>query len=215
MIILAHRGWWLEPSEKNSRLALARAFDAGFGVETDLRDLDGEVVVSHDPPTGRGHMTLIELLELYKQAGEPGALALNIKADGLQKPLAEALARTGVSNYFVFDMSVPDGLVYLRRGLTAFTRCSEYEVAPSFLDQAAGIWVDAFERDWIDTEALAELSRGGKALALVSPELHGRPHEAVWTCWLAGAERAEGALMICTDYPDAARSIFSEAPAAR
>lgn len=209
MIILAHRGWWLEPSEKNSRQALTRAFDAGFGVETDLRDLDGEVVVSHDPPTGRGHMTLVDLLELYKQAGEPGALALNIKADGLQKPLAEALKKTGVSNYFVFDMSVPDGLVYLRHGLVAFTRRSEYETAPSFLDQAAGIWVDAFDGDWVQGDDLAQLSQGGKALALVSPELHGRAHQATWETWKAGASRAQGPLMLCTDYPDAADAVFN------
>lgn len=209
MIILAHRGWWLDPSEKNSRLAITRAFDAGFGVETDLRDLDGEVVVSHDPPTGTGHMTLIQLLELYKAAGEPGVLALNVKADGLQRALAAALDKTGVSNYFVFDMSVPDGLVYLRYGLTTFTRCSEYETAPSFLERAEGVWVDAFDGDWVHGEHLASLSAAGKSLALVSPELHGRPHEAVWARWKAVADEAQGSLMLCTDFPDAANAVFN------
>jgi glycerophosphoryl diester phosphodiesterase len=210
MIILAHRGWWLEPAEKNSRLALTRAFEAGYGVETDLRDLNGEVVVSHDPPTGEGHMTMLELLTLFKQAGEPGGLALNIKADGLQKPLAQALAQTGVTNYFVFDMSVPDGLVYLRHGLTAFTRRSEHEAAPSFLDRAAGIWVDAFDGDWVTGADLTALSQGGKALALVSPELHGRPHKDVWSRWRRVTTNAQGPLMLCTDFPDAADAVFND-----
>jgi glycerophosphoryl diester phosphodiesterase len=51
--ILAHRGYWLEPGEKNSLSAFRRAFEGGFGIETDIRDLDGELVVSHDPPTRR------------------------------------------------------------------------------------------------------------------------------------------------------------------
>lgn len=209
MIILAHRGWWLEPAEKNSRLALTRAFEAGYGVETDLRDHDGEVVVSHDPPVGQDHVTLAELLTMFKQAGEPGALALNIKADGLQKPLAKALSEAGVSNYFVFDMSVPDGLVYLRHQLTAYTRRSEYERVPSFLDRAAGIWVDAFDSDWVEADDLRELSEGGKALALVSPELHGRPHEAVWSRWKTYVDQVQGPLMLCTDFPDAAEAVFN------
>lgn len=211
MIILAHRGWWLEPSEKNSRQALARAFEAGYGVETDLRDHDGEVVVSHDPPVGQEHITLAELLTMFKQAGEPGALALNVKADGLQKALAEALRVADVSNYFVFDMSVPDGLVYLRHGLTAYTRRSEYELPPSFLDRAAGIWVDAFDGDWVEADDLRNLSQDGKTLALVSPELHGRPHQEVWDRWKAGAGQAQGPLMLCTDFPDAAEAVFNEA----
>lgn len=209
MIILAHRGWWLEPAEKNSRQALARAFEAGYGVETDLRDHDGEVVVSHDPPVGDDHIKLVELLSMFKKAGEPGALALNIKADGLQKPLAQALGEAGVSNYFVFDMSVPDGLVYLRHGLTVFTRRSEYEAAPSFLDRATGIWVDAFDSDWIGADDLRELSKDGKALALVSPELHGRPHREVWSRWKAAVSQASAPIMVCTDFPDAAEKVFN------
>ena len=50
MELLAHRGLWQEPAEKNSRIAFERAFQAGFGVETDLRDHGGTVVISHDPP---------------------------------------------------------------------------------------------------------------------------------------------------------------------
>jgi len=48
--ILAHRGAWTVPKERNSAEALKRALKSGFGIETDLRDLDGTVVISHDPP---------------------------------------------------------------------------------------------------------------------------------------------------------------------
>ncbi|WP_049975956.1 hypothetical protein [Azospirillum sp. B506] len=207
--ILAHRGFWIEPAEKNSRTALARAFSNGFGIETDIRDHDGLLVVSHDPPVGPDLMTLDELLALYRRHGAPGTLALNIKADGLQTALLDALSRHGVSDYFVFDMAVPDGILYLRLGAVSYTRQSEYERDPSFYDKAAGIWLDAFEQDWIDGAAVQVHLAAGKRVALVSPELHGRPHEKVWERWKSvAAGAAPGSLALCTDFPDKAREFF-------
>lgn len=221
--ILAHRGFWTEPAEKNSREALERAFREGFGIETDIRDRNGALVVSHDPPhdppLGDGLMTFDELLDLYgryapraggrETGGQAGTLALNIKADGLQGQLLDALARRGVDDWFVFDMAVPDGILYLRRNAVAYTRQSEYEREPSFYEQATGVWLDAFESDWIDAAVIEQHLAAGKRVALVSPELHGRPHAAAWESWKAVASRAEpGMLAICTDFPDKAREFF-------
>ena len=36
--------------KKNTLSAFTRAFDNGFGVETDLRDYNGTLVISHDVP---------------------------------------------------------------------------------------------------------------------------------------------------------------------
>lgn len=207
--ILAHRGFWIEPAEKNSRTALERAFSNGFGIETDIRDHNGLLVVSHDPPVGPNLMTLDEMLILYRRHGAPGTLALNIKADGLQAALLDALSRHGVDNYFVFDMAVPDGILYLRHGAVSYTRQSEYERDPSFYDKASGIWLDAFEQDWIDEAAIQAHLTAGKRVALVSPELHGRPHEKVWESWKSvAAGAAPGSLALCTDFPDKACEFF-------
>ena len=35
--ILAHRGFWKEETEKNTKIAFERAFNSGFGIETDPR----------------------------------------------------------------------------------------------------------------------------------------------------------------------------------
>ena len=43
MKLLAHRGHWLERAETNSFHAFERAWSNGYGIETDLRDLDGAV----------------------------------------------------------------------------------------------------------------------------------------------------------------------------
>ena len=208
--ILAHRGWWYQPEEKNSRTALARAFAAGYGVETDLRDCAGEIVVSHDMPQP-GAMTFDALLDLYLSYPTRPTLALNVKADGMAATIAERLTSRGITQYFVFDMSVPDTLGYLAEGMTVFTRHSEYE-AESLLDErAAGIWLNAFERPFVAPDDIDRVLGRGQIAALVSPELHRKPHEDAWRVWRDTlATRSDDAgVMLCTDLPDRAETYFT------
>jgi len=208
MDILAHRGFWTDRSEHNSESAFRRAFAKGYGVETDVRDLDGELVISHDPPR-RGAMTFAAFLALYLSYDARPCLALNIKADGLQAPLLQALQEAGVDNYFVFDMSVPDSLAYFRAGMPVFTRRSEFE-AGSILDQKAkGFWLDAFETPFTPADALKAALALGLTCALVSPELHRRAYAPAWEAWRAIAAETTD-LMLCTDFPDDAAAFFSD-----
>lgn len=209
MIVLAHRGWWARPDERNTLGAFERALDAGFGLELDVRDLNGRLVVSHDPPVGEA-LPFAELLAAFDRFGRPGPLAINIKSDGLQSALAGMLEPFAPHDCFVFDMSVPDTLGYLRTGLPVYTRHSEYEPQPAFLDRAAGVWMDCFENDWIDAEAIRRHTDAGRAVALVSPELHRRPHLGAWASWRPAADRAGGPpVMLCTDFPSEARDFFN------
>ena len=199
MIVIAHRGWWTEPSMKNSQESILRAFRAGFGVETDVRDHDGTLVLSHDMPRGDRHTPFEWVVQQFAEAGQPGALAINIKADGLHSPLVSMLKKHGVENAFVFDMAVPDALGYLRHDVTVFTRHSEIEPVPAFYDRAGGVWMDCFERDWILEDDVRGHLQAGKKVALVSPELHARSHDKAWAEWrpLRDAEN----VMVCTDFP--------------
>ncbi len=209
MRILAHRGWWTEPSEKNTWQSFERAFSTGYGLETDVRDRDGTLVIAHDMPRGQDHILFDDVLRLYKQHGQPSGLAINVKADGLHEPLALALQRHSITNAFVFDMAVPDALGYLSRGVTTFTRHSEVEPSPPFYEQAHGVWIDCFFGDWI-TPSVVDAHRGaGKAVALVSPELHRRPHRAVWDGWRAIRDPD---VLICTDFPRECATLFDRAP---
>lgn len=215
MKILSHRGYWKTADEKNSEAAFIRSFTLGFGTETDLRDRNGQIVISHDPPASDSQpITLDRLLDLYKaHEGVENSLplALNIKADGLQGMLLEAVRRHAVTNFFVFDMSVPDALIYLREGLPAFARQSEYETEPlSFYEQATGIWIDGFHGEWMDEDTVRRHLVADKQVCLVSPDLHRRPHEAFWEMLRQSGlhDDAEEGLMLCTDYPEAARKFF-------
>lgn len=208
--ILAHRGYWLEAAEKNSLTAFRRAFEGGFGIETDIRDLDGELVISHDPPASRNApMPFSAFLDLYRSMKADGWLALNIKADGLAQAVAAQLAEYGVANAFVFDMSVPDMRGYLKIGATTFTRRSDVETAPSYYAPSQGVWLDCFEIPYSPGEWIRQVLADDKRAALVSPELHGRSHEAAWAEWRETVNMAEDdRVMLCTDIPEAALNYF-------
>jgi hypothetical protein len=203
--VISHRGWWLDPSEKNDPVAFKRSFAAGFGTETDVRDLGGQLVIAHDPPVD-GALPFDEFLELYGRCcpARDLPLALNVKADGLQVQLRDELERFGVNTFFVFDMSVPDMLGYHKFGLPFYTRRSEHEGAPALYDAASGIWLDAFEGEWFDADTIRSDLRAGKQVCVVSPELHGRGHEALWTMLNDSGLTAESGLTICTEFPNRA-----------
>lgn len=204
MRAISHRGLWSRQEEKNTLGAFARSFEAGFGAEVDVRDHLGELVVSHDPPRGN-EPRFTEVLALHRRLGSGLPLAVNIKSCGLAVPLADLLGGAAPANHFVFDAAVPDLLALARHGLRAFTRQSEYEPQPAAYALATGVWMDCFQEDWIEEEAIAAHLGAGKAVCLVSPELHGRPHEPVWSRWSKMGCLAHPALSICTDHPEAAR----------
>lgn len=49
MKILAHRGAWTDSREQNTPEAFRRSLISGFGIETDIRDLSEQLVISHNP----------------------------------------------------------------------------------------------------------------------------------------------------------------------
>jgi glycerophosphoryl diester phosphodiesterase len=205
--VLAHRGYWRVPSERNSLAAFQRAFDHGYGAEIDVRDLDGALVVSHDPPV-RGALALEQVVDAYRSSGSEGVLAINIKADGLQARLADALADLGSRRWFAFDMSVPDALGYVRAGLPTFTRHSDVEPDPVLLQDAHGVWLDDFGGGWLGEEQIAAHVTAGRRVAVVSPELHGRDRHAAWQEWRSWHVWAHPGVSLCTDHPLEAQEVF-------
>lgn len=205
MQLLSHRGYWKTPQEQNTEIAFKRSFELGFGTETDVRDLGGQLVISHDPPSN-DVMAFEEFLEIYSPYREL-PLAINIKADGLQAALQAAMGNRNLQNWFAFDMSVPDMLVYHRKNLPFYTRASEFEQPPTALEWADGIWLDAFEAQWFNNSLIAEYIAKGKNVCIVSPELHRRSHQDFW----AELKKANfsNEVLLCTDFPEDAQIFFN------
>ena len=208
--ILAHRGTWKIPSEKNSDEAISKALLAGYGLETDIRDLDGKLVVSHDMPRSGEVRDIDWLLDIYASNGCRGVLALNIKADGLAALLKSKLDEYGVdrSRYFVFDMSIPDTLAYFNHDIPVYSRLSEYESELAFADKCEGVWLDNFTGDYPQIKRMKELVAAGRKVALVSPELHRRPHQAVWDAFGEAGLIENELSLICSDFPDEAAAFM-------
>jgi hypothetical protein len=205
--ILSHRGYWKSPAEKNSATAFTRSFELGFGTETDLRELNGRLVISHDPPLA-GALLMEEFLDIYLGFPSRLPLALNIKEDGLQDALTRIIAERDISNYFCFDMSTPDMLYYYSKGLNTFTRQSDVEPEPVCYSQSNGIWMDTMFQEWIERDNIVQPLADSKLVCIVSPDLHGRPHEEFWDRLLDWDLMQEQNLMLCTDFPEAAAAKF-------
>jgi hypothetical protein len=206
MNIIAHRGIWDSQVKRNSLQALTSSFDLDIGVETDIRDCDGMLVISHDPPRAVDALKVDFLFRSYVERSSRPVLALNIKSDGLYEPLLALLKRYGIENYFVFDMSVPDTLGYQRLQMPFAARISEYESHNELTEVAKWIWLDAFHDEWFTAETIKFWLDQGKCVAVVSPELHQRPHKALWSKLLP--IHTEDRLYLCTDYVHNAQEYF-------
>lgn len=206
MEIIAHRGLWRMPEERNKWKALERAASMKIGTETDFRDLDGKLVISHDIPA-REAEEAERFFKLYQDSKY--TLAINIKADGLQSKLKHLLDKYQINNYFCFDMSIPDTLGYIEKGIKFFTRESEFEPIPAFYEEASGVWLDGFKSDnWITEEKIQKYLNAEKKVCIVSPELHKRSYKEKWKQYREFSCSKSNNLIICTDYPEEAKEYF-------
>jgi hypothetical protein len=202
MNIIAHRGLWDTRKDQNSMSAFKRALDLGFGVELDVRDSFGHLVVSHDPTEDSGNLQFDEVIELFSQY--ESIMAINIKSDGLIPGLNLALRNTSKERYFVFDMSIPETIGYLNTGFPTFIRVSEFEELSPLHVNSSGIWLDAFESEWWTGQS--QVFQDFKAICVVSPELHGRDEDSGWN--FLRSFTPHNNLSLCTDYPVKASEYF-------
>ena len=210
--IIAHRGLWSTNSEKNTLLAFERALECGFGIETDIRDCAGEIVISHDlPGSTSSALYLKNLFELKLFPIVESRLALNIKSCGLASSLSTLLKSVGVNraHIYTFDMSVPDMPSYSEVNLDIYSRVSDQEISPAFQNLVSGIWLDNFSGNYDQAKVANDLINCGLRITLVSPELHGRDHRNVWDQVLGYGLHERFNFEICTDFPHKAADTFS------
>lgn len=177
MQILSHRGYWLTPKEKNQTIAFERSFDMGYGTETDLRDYKGKTIISHDSPKG-DEISFEDLLEIMNGRNLP--LALNIKADGQTDEILRLLSKYNHTNYFTFDMSIPDMVIQIQKGANVFSPLNDIVKTPILLEESKGIWLDCFNSIWYNNYVIEELIRNGNEVCIVSSDLHKRDNAEHW-----------------------------------
>lgn len=208
MKILAHRGYWNAAIRKNSPLALRTAIEKGYGFESDVRDYMGRMVISHDIADA-SCQDAEEVLRWLAEYGDRHCFAINVKADGLKSLLQDCIGKYKISNYFLFDMSVPQMVEFAETRLRFFTRQSEYETTPVLYGQAAGVWVDGFHgHEWITEPLVRGHISSGKEVCIVSPDLHGNADYRDFWKRLVNYDMDFSKVLLCTDYPDEAKTFF-------
>ena len=206
MEILCHRGFWQKQVEQNSLASFKKALELGYGIELDIRDFGSNIVIAHDLPNNESALfsNFFDQLNNYEHNNK--TIAINIKSDGLVSKIKGLINEYELADYFTFDMSIPEMLRYQNAGLNYFTRLSEYEKDPIMIENATGIWLDAFETEWYDEDYLNGLLQNKKDICIVSAELHGRDYTNQWA--LIKGLNDQNNLMLCTDKPNEAREYF-------
>lgn len=150
--------------------------DPDVGVECDLRDHQGEIVLHHDP--------FIEQAENFRhfcQSFRHGLLILNIKSEGIESKILEILEEFSISHFVFLDSSFPMIVKHSKQGINNFAlRYSEFEGLGAFQKMMGSIhyaWVDNFIDIDHMPEAIVQLQAWGYKTILVSPELQGRAED--------------------------------------
>ena len=159
----------------NTRLQL-EDIEKDLGIEVDIRSIGQNLIVHHDP------MEKGELFDYWLEAYNHSTLILNVKEEGLEPFLIEKMFKHGIDDYFFLDQSFP---FLLRFSNAAKGRCavrfSEFESIDTVISlkgRVRWVWVDCFNPDFFDFEALERIKSYGFKTCLVSPELHGRSQVA-------------------------------------
>jgi len=196
MNILAHRGLWKNPNEMNTLEALNLAISKNLGIETDIRDHLGDIIVRHDI----GIESELYLKELLEALGATDLkIALNVKASEMGATLSKLLSESKIENYFLFDLSIPDLRKYLDLGLKTYCRISEVEQKAVWSREIKGVWVDSFTGRTTNKDVINYFLDKNLEVSLVSEEIHGRDPLVFWD--LISEFIEDPRVSICTDYP--------------
>lgn len=205
MKIVCHRGHWSRKDEQNKLKACLRALQFFDGVEVDLKNKNGKIVLSHDPLKSNQETSSLEALFKKKS---PGLYALNIKEDGLGLELRKLISKYQIQNYACFDLSRPEYLKYKELGLRVYDRFGDQDVLPEN-SKPDGIIFDTFHAEKFPRflKKLSTLPR--VPVMFISPELHQQsPYEA-WEGLLRLEQQTSRSFYLCTDLFEEARTFFS------
>tara|TARA_Y100000589_G_C27184205_1_gene642028 strand:+ start:1200 stop:1844 length:645 start_codon:yes stop_codon:yes gene_type:complete len=205
--ILAHRGLYVFDKKANQN-PFFNAIDRNYGIEIDIRNLDGRLVVSHDPLKCKPYLFFDQICKYIKIKNYEGYLAINVKEDNLENQLICSLSDYGINNWFTFDHSIPD--LITSKSLKSFYRISEYETY-QFYDfiNVKGCWLDSFNSPhWYGNDLLEDLISKAD-LAIVSSELHGFSPKTQWSIIKRILQnKSQHRLFLCTDLPEEASKFF-------
>jgi hypothetical protein len=205
MKIICHRGLWSKSSEHNSLKACLEGAKYYDGIEVDLKNHNGKIVLSHNPLAK--NQQAVQLESLLRKTPKT-FFAFNIKEDGLGPELRKLISRHKIKNYMCFDLSLPESLQYQKEQLKIFSRVGDLDPKPKVYPK--GLVIDVFTQSNF-TQILRTLKRlkGPHQLFFISPELHGHKVEENWSKIKNFIQTSNHSAFLCTDLPEKALQFFT------
>lgn len=164
-----------------------------FGIEVDLRYSGNELILHHDPFADG------ERLEDFLSHYAHKFIILDIKSEGTERRVIEAVERAGIRDYFLLNVNFPVIVKLAKSGFSKMSvRFSEFESVETCLalkGKADFVWAESFEKFTLPS-VYEKLARHFK-ISLVSPELYGRNEIDEYRKQLPGDIHS-----VCTDYPE-------------
>jgi hypothetical protein len=145
---------------------------AEYGVEVDIRDSNGRLIMVHDP------LSKGEDFEKFLFYYSHKLIILNIKSERVEYKVLELLKKYQIKNYFFLDCSFP--MIYTLSEMgekNIAARFSELEPIENVLaikDRIKWIWIDCFSKFPVDEKMYEIIKKTGLKTCLVSPELQGK-----------------------------------------
>jgi len=141
------------------------------GVEIDIHAYKDILTLHHDPFIEG--VNFEDWLKFYNHK----FLILNIKEEGIEERVLEAVNKHNIKDFFMLDLSFPALMKLVKKGEERIaTRVSDYESVQSALllkNKVKWIWIDLFNKKFPILESDCKLLQdSGFKLCLVSPELH-------------------------------------------
>lgn len=165
------------------------------GIEVDIRDYDGELLLTHDP------FTQGERLEDLLAAYHHSLIIFNVKCDGLEGKILDLVDKYKIQDFFLLDVANPTFVGLVNRGVhqiaVRFSEFEPIEFALTFAGKADWVWIDCFTHLPLNPSSYACLKEHFR-LCLVSPELQKFPREDIQTFREQLKEMPIDA--VCTDY---------------
>jgi len=225
MILLAHRGnlAGISGSAENSPSLLKRAFEQGFGIETDIRRAEcGELYISHDRTTDLSERIANDHAALWRQFPQQ-PVAVNVKEIGYEELLVNFIEQHDlVQQVFLFDFELIEDQPgttarsirtldpTIRLASRASDRYGETITQALSIECASIVWLDEFDGQWARHADITRLKQAGRLVYAISPEIHGFPRELAERRWQQFAEWGVDGL--CTDWPVRAAQLLGRQP---
>jgi hypothetical protein len=172
------------------------------GVEMDIHAYGDKLVVHHDAFTDA--VELSTWLDVFQHK----IVILNIKEEGIEYRVHALLQQRGITNYFYLDIPFPAMIRFMNKTgenrLAVRVSCYEpAETALKLRGRAEWVFIDLFTEVFpLSKQQYTALKEAGYKTCLVSPELWGRPPQAITTMrdYLQTADILLDA--VCTKQPE-------------